>query len=77
MLEQYLSTEISNALNNIPYEKLCEIRLRANNPIIVNILGQNYYLTKNSYSFSSDEAISISQGVINGIIQRICNNSMY
>ena len=77
MLKNILSVELCDALNKIPYNSLCELRLRQNNPAVVNVLGENYYLTNANISKSSQNAINISAGTINKIIQRICNNSLY
>ena len=46
MLEKYLSVDLSKALDNIPYNNLCELRLRENNPVVVNVMGENYYLSR-------------------------------
>lgn len=77
MLENYLPSYISKALDNIPYNALCELRLRNNDKVVVNIQGQNYYLTDNSFTDVENEALSISFGAINSILEKVSNNSMY
>ena len=77
MLDNYLPSDIANALNNIPYNSLCELRLRKDNYVIINILGANYYLTNSCFSEDSTYALKISNGAINSILQKISNNSMY
>lgn len=77
MLERYLPESITESLNNIPYDAICELRLRSNNVAIVNIKGQNYYLGGNSFTDNYNDAIKVSGGVIKSIIERISNNSMY
>ena len=77
MLENILPIELSKALNNIPYKNLCELRLRADDYVIVNILGENYYLCEDKLSMASINALRVSYGAINSILQRISNNSMY
>ena len=77
MLESILPLEISRALNNIPYKNLCELRLRADDYVIVNILGDNYYLCSDKLSQVSNQALRVSFATINGILQKISNNSMY
>lgn len=77
MLNNYLPNTISNALDKIPYDSLCELRLRAGNPSVVNVLGENYYLCANKLSKSSDCAMNVTFGEIQGILSKISNNSMY
>lgn len=77
MLDSILPTKISNALNKIPYNSLCELRIRANNPTIVNILGENYFLCNTQLSKISNESLTVSMGELQSIIQKISNNSFY
>lgn len=77
MLEKYLFSDLSNALDKIPYNELCELRLREGSPIVVNILGENYYLSKNNITKSSNDALYISKGFLSSVIQKISNNSIY
>ena len=77
MLEKYLSMDLSKALDNIPYNNLCELRLRENNPIVVNILGDNYYLSRDDIEKSPDKAMVVSKGFLQSVIQKISNNSLY
>lgn len=77
MLNQYLPSRIINALNNVSYKGLCELRLRADNPIVVNFSGENYYLNSEQLSKSSFESLTVSLGEIQEILRKISNNSMY
>lgn len=77
MLSNLLPHRISMALKKIPYNTLCELRLRNNNPIIVNILGQNYYLGENSLIKDKNNALVVGSGVLQGIIQKLSNSSLY
>ena len=77
MLEQYLPSRISNAIDNIPYNSLCELRLRSDNATLVNILGENYFLGSNMFTKSSQDSLYLSIGEIQTILQKISNNSMY
>ena len=74
MLGNVLPASIGDAVNKIPYNSLCELRLRANSPAIVNILGENYYLTPNSLTKNMDSALTISKGEIYSILNKISNN---
>jgi stage III sporulation protein AA len=77
MLNNILPEHISYALDKIPYQSLCELRLRADNPIVVNILGENYYLCQDKLSKEYDDALSISNGTIQSIIQKLSKYSLY
>ena len=77
MLDNYLPNNIANALNAIPYNSLCELRLRVNDYVIVNICGTNYYLNSLGYSEDYNDALTVTTGSINTILQKISNNSMY
>jgi len=77
MLDTILPRDISNVLNTIPYQHLCELRIRSNDSIMVNILGENYYLSLSGITKSINEAIKPSNGLLQSIIQKISNNSIY
>lgn len=77
MLNNILPEKISSALDKIPYSSLCELRLRTGGPILTNILGENYYLAEDRIVKDSNMALKIGDGVINSIIQRLSNYSLY
>ena len=77
MLEDILPDRISRALKNIDYSRLCELRLRADNNIVVNILGENYYLTDNNISRDCNDGLKSSRGVLQSIITKLTNYSLY
>ena len=77
MLSEVLNSRISEALNKIPYNNLCELRLRADNPIIVNILGENYYLNDTEISKNSNNAIRVNSSTLQSIMQRLTKYSLY
>ena len=77
MLDNILPCNISSALSKIPYSSLCELRLRAENPVVVNVLGENYYLCSDFLSKSVSDSISIGKGVLQGVIQKLTNYSLY
>jgi len=77
MLENYLPKSLVNTIDKIPYNSLCELRLRADNAVMVNILGENYYLCENCVSQNMEQAYKISKGEIQSIISKISNNSLY
>ena len=77
MLSNYLPQSLSSALDKIPYKSLCELRLRADAPAIINVLGQNHYLCSEYASDEPNNAIVVSLGQIQAILNKIANNSLY
>lgn len=77
MLEKYLFSDLSSALDKIPYQNLCELRLREGGQVIVNILGQNYYLGKNGVTNEKSDGLKVSKGFLGSVIQKLGNNSIY
>ena len=76
MLEDVLPERICKALRNISYSSLCELRLRADNPIIVNCLGENYYLADDKLTKSTDGALSVSMGIMQSTIQKLTKQQL-
>ena len=77
MLESVLPKSVYNGIKNIPYNALCELRLRSEDNVIVNIKGDNYYLNENTFSKSSIDGIKITRGELQSILSKISNNSLY
>lgn len=77
MLDNLLPAKISNVLDKLPYESICELRLRADNPIVVNLQGENYYLNECSISKDKNMSCCVSIGVLQGIMQRLTKDSLY
>lgn len=77
MLDNILPNRIVEAINKVPYSTLCELRLRSNNPIVVNVLGENYYLSEECLSKDKDKALNVGSGVLQSIIQKLSNYSLY
>lgn len=77
MLDNYLPSRIASALDKIPYNSLCELRLRAECPVVANIMGENYYLSSDILSKDANSSLDISFGEIQAILSRISNNSLY
>lgn len=77
MLDNILPSRIANALNKIPYKSLCELRMRISNPIVVNIMGENFYLSENSLVKDRNIALKVGDGVLQGIVQKLSNYSLY
>lgn len=77
MLENLLPNRIATALDKIPYSTLCELRLRSNSAVVVNILGDNYYLSDGKVVKDIGDALEIGHGVLSSIIDKLANHSLY
>lgn len=77
MLDDILPSQIALALGKIPYSSLCELRLRDGGAIVVNILGDNYYLGDGKIVSNIDEALKVGSGVLSAIIDRLAKHSLY
>lgn len=77
MLDNILPTRIASAIDKIPYSTLCELRLRNSSAVVVNILGENYYLGDGKVVKDIDNALKVGDGVLHTIIDRLSNHSLY
>lgn len=80
MFYEIFPTDICNAIKLIPNKCLCEIRIRAMQPILVNILGENKYLTHNGYcELSKNDCMPIiaKPSDISYILEKCSNDSLY
>lgn len=77
MLSEVLSERLSKALSKVPYSNLCELRLRADNPVVVNIVGENYYLNDNELSKDNSNAIVVNFSTLQSIMQKLVKRSLY
>ena len=77
MLSSILPRGLNQYLTGLNYNYINEIRFRANKPIVINIQGQNRFLTKSGTSEYIDEAITCSNADISEMIKRASENSMY
>ena len=77
MLREVLSERLYSAISKIPYGNLCELRLRVDNPVVVNIAGDNYYLNDNELSKNNTNAITVNSGTLQSIMQRLVKHSLY
>ena len=77
MLDEILPAKIANALDSIQYNKICELRLRNDSPIVVDCLGKRYFLGEDSLLESNENALILGKGVLSSIVQKLSNNSLY
>lgn len=77
MLNELFPERVANALDNIKYSSLCELRLRAESPIVVNSMGKNYYLKDDCISENIEGSLSVSMGVLQSTMQKLSKYSLY
>ena len=78
MLEKILPDKIYNVINNkINYGQLNEIRLRSNQPIIVYLGGQPYFLSEKGITGNLDNAFIATKQQIEDIIFSASGCSIY
>ena len=77
MLSCIFEGEILSILSQINIEYLQELRLRVNCPLKACYFGKWYYVTTSGLDNSENKSIIISQNVIDKIILKASNNSLY
>ncbi len=77
MLLDLLNSEIKNAINNIDYNSITELRLRLNSPIIIGVCGQYHYLANYGITENVGSAIICRQSTIDRVIEVASNNCLY
>ena len=74
LLTDYLYDIVSR---KVPMDRLNEIRLRVNMPIVLHISGKNYYLSGEGLTGNKNMAIVCTQDMLSEIIRRASEHSLY
>ena len=78
MLLDILTDNLANIFRQkVSIKELTEIRIRRNRPIVVFVKGQPYYLSNNGLCCDIDEAIIANQDIINEIVYKASDYSIY
>lgn len=78
MLENVLPDNVFNVINHkVSVRELSEIRIRKDKPIVVFVKGQPYYINQNGLTCNIDEALFANQEMINDIVYRASDYSIY
>lgn len=77
MITNILPKELVKYFSLLNYNYINEVRLRANKPIVINVMGVNKFLTYNGLDENIDNAIICQNSYINEIIRRASDNSLY
>ena len=73
----FLGEEIANALKKVDFDKLTEIRIRRNFPVICKYSFERHYLTNNGVDKSNKKTIIIDDKRIDSIINLLTEHSIY
>jgi stage III sporulation protein AA len=73
----FLPGYITDAINNLNFNNLYEIRLRANKPVIVSYDGTYKYLSSFGLTENEKSALTVSFEEIEGIIMKATEFSLY
>ena len=76
MLEDILPNGLAKSVSLLNQKSLCEIRLRANRPIMVNYLNTYYYLGQAGLCNEND-AIICTKDIIQSVLNKASNHSIY
>ena len=77
MLKDLFPSYFYEYLTKTPIEKINEIRLRNNKKVVITISNKSYYLSKLGLTGSVDKAITADRDLINDIVKRGCEGSVY
>ncbi|MBE5735294.1 MAG: hypothetical protein E7361_02485 [Clostridiales bacterium] len=77
MLLSLLPDRIVSAVSRIDVSKLQEIRLRLNAPIMINMMGEYYYLSAYGAEIYSSNALVCTRPDIDYVISKASNNSIH
>ena len=73
MIYRLLPQEINNTLINYDMQKIQEIRLRRNAPVVINYQGKNCVLKR----MSGGEPVFVTKEMIEYVLKRATENSLY
>lgn len=77
MLECILPYDINNALKNIDFNSINEIRLRVNKPVMVCVNGKFFLLNSYGLTNNLESAIICDSAYIKYVINKVSNDSFY
>ncbi len=77
MLYSLIPEYVLNGVKNINLSQLAEIRLRIGAPIMVNVSGENKFLTPNGAEDSDENAIICKNSTLDYVLQVASNQSLY
>jgi stage III sporulation protein AA len=76
-LLKILPSESRALFERLPWERVYELRLRANCPVVVSVSGKRFYLTENGLSNKSDGAVVVTRTDLDSIVHKASDYSVY
>ena len=78
MLDKLLPDNINDAVKRLlKYEKIYELRLRLNKPVLINYCGKYSHLTAEGLSDQPDNAFTLDRRAMEGLIYKASGHSVY
>ena len=77
MLKNLFSSELYGYFENLNINYINEIRLRANKPIVISVMGRNKFLCKNGLTEDVEDAVICKLSEITNIIKNASDHSLY
>ncbi len=77
MLKNIVPDYFFEILNKTPIDKINELRLRLDKKAVAIIGNKSYYLSMNGLTGNFDKAFEVSKDLIDEIVKRACENSVY
>ena len=76
-LKSILPHELHSAFDTLPIDRVYELRLRVNCPVIACVAGRNFFLTNKGISHESSDAVKVSRSDLETIVHKASNYSIY
>jgi len=77
MLYEILPEKLQSVFNRLPLDRVYELRLRANAPIVVALAGRSFYLTPAGLNHHSPDAIIATRTDLDTIVHKASDYSLY
>ena len=77
MLIELFKGEIQEGLSKLNFNKINEIRLRLNSPIVISIQSYNFYLNKNGLTDRVENGLICTRATIENVLNEASNQSFH
>ena len=76
-LKSILPHDLHEAFDALPIDRVYELRLRVNCPVIACVAGRNFFLTPQGISHNETDAVKVSGSDLETIVHKASNYSIY
>jgi len=76
-LKNILPEGLRELFDRLPLDRVYELRLRVNCPVVVCVAGRNFYLTETGISSTKDNAVTLTRMHLEEIVHRASDFSIY